>query len=487
MNWLKAGLVTVGVLLLFRGVPVAALEAVPYVPKPPSPLQITGYATTGPRLEYLQLYNPQDMPVDISGWRVEYMLSDQAAPVEAATLQGWVKPGNYVLAGDASLSPDFAYQLSLPPGESGNVKAVYVVSPAYADTAAQVKYGNTCPADNPETNYWQRHASESTGSFTSTFDCFTPDSSYQLYGGGLYDFPATTPLRITEILSNPRPCSPLADDASCVDYVKFYNPTSRPVDLSYFRLRVGYQGQADTASNAYPLAGTVPPGGYLAVTMDADERQVSLTSTGSFVWLEDTYGIKKYPGTVQSYPDASATSKKGAAWAYDAHAGIWKWTAQPTPGNQPSVFVTLPTKTTKPAASTQPKPCKAGQYRSAETNRCRSLATASSSGLTPCKAGQTRNPQTNRCRSVATTASTRKPCEAGQERNPETNRCRKKAATIPAAAFAVEPAKETGKAFVGWWALGGVGALAAGYGVWEWRREMMSGVRKIGSFVSGNK
>jgi hypothetical protein len=58
---------------------------------------------------------------------------------------------------------------------------------------------------------------------------------------------------------------------------------------------------------------------------------------------------------------------------------------------------------------------------------------------------------------------------------------------VPNSAFAVEPILETGKAFTGWWALGGVGALAAGRGGWAWRREMLSGIRKLGSFFTSNK
>ena len=55
------------------------------------------------------------------------------------------------------------------------------------------------------------------------------------------------------------------------------------------------------------------------------------------------------------------------------------------------------------------------------------------------------------------------------------------------AAFAVEPVKDGGKAFIGWWALGGVGVLAGGYGVWEWRREMAGAIRKVTAFFVSNK
>jgi hypothetical protein len=130
--------------------------------------------------------------------------------------------------------------------------------------------------------------------------------------------------------------------------------------------------------------------------------------------------------------------------------------------------------------------CEPGKYRNPETGRCRSVETADV--LTPCKEGQYRSPETNRCRSVASAASTPAPCQPNQERNPETNRCRKKAASgIPESAFAVEPIKETGKAFAGWWVLGGLGTLAVGRGVWEWRSEMLAGIRKTTSFFTSGK
>ncbi len=102
------------------------------------------------------------------------------------------------------------------------------------------------------------------------------------------------------------------------------------------------------------------------------------------------------------------------------------------------------------------------------------------STLTPCKAGQERNPATNRCRSLLGASTQLKPCAAGQERNPDTNRCRKAAITdVPAADFAVKDAKQTGSDFVGWWALGIIAIMAIGYGVWEWRGEIVGLARKF--------
>lgn len=133
-----------------------------------------------------------------------------------------------------------------------------------------------------------------------------------------------TGLQVSEILANPRACSPLETALDCRDYVKLYNPTDQPADLSLFRLRSGYQGQSATASNTFLLAGIIQPGHFAVIATSADNRPISLTSSGGFVWLEDTYGVKRYDTTVQEYPDASSDSKKGQAWAYDTSDGQWK-------------------------------------------------------------------------------------------------------------------------------------------------------------------
>jgi hypothetical protein len=131
-------------------------------------------------------------------------------------------------------------------------------------------------------------------------------------------------------------------------------------------------------------------------------------------------------------------------------------------------------------------PCREDQYRSEETNRCRSIATMAASALKPCADDQFRNPLTNRCKKIASVDELAD-CGEGRERNPETNRCRNvvSMASMPKAAFAVEPIKQTGVAFVGWWALGGVLLLAFGYAGWEWRHEIYNGIKSLSPKAGG--
>ena len=105
---------------------------------------------------------------------------------------------------------------------------------------------------------------------------------------------------------------------------------------------------------------------------------------------------------------------------------------------------------------------------------------ASADDLTPCKAGQERNPETNRCRNVAESA-VLGACAEGQERNPETNRCRKSTSGAGAgtqlAAVKDVPSESIAQNFR-WWVVAAAIFAALGYAVFEWRAELAAIVRK---------
>lgn len=482
MRFVRLFFVTVFLLICYN-VPVASAIEVGEPPQTPqktdSPVTVTCYMVNGWRLGYVQLFNASDEVVNLTGWRMEYTISNGTV-IQLPILDGLLKPGGYVVLADQLLLPmaDFLFSLDSTPISGTITKLSLLPSSLYFDHIVSVKGDTTA-------SYWRRNISSTTGNYLGTFSAFQPASDFTLYGKGLYDFPEATHLQVTEILANPRGCSPADVAGECRDFIKFYNPTSAPINLADFRLRVGYQGQASSTSNTFILSGAIEPGGYKFVQKDVSERFISLTNSGAFVWLEDHYGMKIYQTTIVEYPDASSESKKGQAWAYDPEVGIWKWTTQPVAGDSASVFPLVPVV---PKAGNILAPCKEGQYRSEETNRCRSIASMVST-LAPCDDDEERNPETNRCRKIAAKLTSQlAPCKEGQERNPETNRCRNVAsASLPPAAFAVEPVAETGKAFAGWWALGGVGSLAVGYGAWEWRREVASFIQKIGAFLTSQK
>lgn len=293
-------------------------------------------------------------------------------------------------------------------------------------------------------------------------------------------------LRISEILPN------AVGGDSGSEFIELYNPTDVDVDLSQYILQIG-----PSFSHNYTFsAGAMISAGQYAVFYNDDIKFTLLNTAGS-VRLVTSDGLLVFE--TKEYFDPP----EGFAWA--EIGGIWQYTNVLTPSNS-NIIGTIKPESMEvgdiaPCAVGQERnpitgrcrkitnsvlvPCKDGQYRSEETNRCRSIISEVSS-LAVCAEGQERNPKTNRCRSVATNADySLEPCKEGQERNPETNRCRNVSKMI-SANYTPEKTVPVSSYF-GWWALGGVGLVAIGYGVWEWRVEAGRLLKKIPSFIKRKK
>jgi len=319
----------------------------------------------------------------------------------------------------------------------------------------------------------------------------------KVYDTPLYKPAQEFPLAPIEVLANPKACDPREMSSDCAEYVKFYNSTNDTVEFDDTRLRIGYLGQSSSANNTSLLSGSVEPGEYAIFSLP-------ITNSGGYVWLEDMYGVVPFENTVVEYPDASATSRRGMSWALID--GMWQW-ATPSPGGE-NIAIAVDVENDDEESNLVP--CRADQYRSSETNRCRLIAsvssslkpcaanqsrnpetnrcrdvTSSSSALTPCAANQYRNPETNRCRLIASAASTLNPCAANQERNADTNRCRAiLSASVPKADFPVEESEKTNDQPLGWIVFAGVGLMALGYAGWEWRYEIAGISRKLKGLVT---
>lgn len=324
-----------------------------------------------------------------------------------------------------------------------------------------------------------------------------PDG-YELTGPGVCE--VLLPMRnllITELLPNPS-----GSDAGN-EFIEIYNADNEAVQLSSYRLAIG-----DRLYD-FPAGAVIAAGGYYIVS-DSDIGGSLPNTTGLPVYLVTIRGleISRVPAYVNAGDDV--------AWALVDDE--WRYTYASTPRSVNIYLADFPCQpgyerdeathrcrklvseaTVSPCresqyrseetgrcrslvATSSPLPCKDGQYRSEETNRCRSLTVLATSALKTCADDQFRNPLTNRCKSIASSDELAlADCGEGRERNPDTNRCRNvQSASVPEAAFAVESIKDVGSAFVGWWAIGSIGIVALGYGVWEWRREIYIGMRKIG-------
>jgi hypothetical protein len=297
------------------------------------------------------------------------------------------------------------------------------------------------------------------------------------------------PLQLTEILPN------VAGSDTGREYIEIYNPSDSWVDLLPYVVKTGVN--ADKVYS-FPVGSKIGPGKY-EVFYDNMMKFTLVNTTGRVV-------LGTIDGTVLGDTGIYDSPDDDAAWS--TFGDVWQYTNQPTPGssNQPSLVIEAATSGAETDLASCPAgkyrnpltnrcrniesdasvlaSCESDQYRSPDTGRCRKIVTATATQ--PCKDGQYRSEETNRCRNIVA-ATAPAPCKEGQERNPDTNRCRNAPATsVPDAAFAVQPVKDGIKTFVGWWALGGIGAVAFAYAGWEWRREIGGLIRKI-SFTKSSK
>lgn len=289
-------------------------------------------------------------------------------------------------------------------------------------------------------------------------------------------------------------------------FIEVHNPTEQPISLTGCRLLTNRSDTKHYQFSDEELAA----GEYRAVKIP-DEADLTLTKTTS-----GTVYLVSEDGENEVDTVAYANLSSGTSWAL---IDDWRQTYLPTPDSKNIYQQFLPCedgylrnqetgRCNKIVLAAQTEPCAVGQYRNPETGRCRMIDVGSS--LAPCRDGQYRHPETNRCRNIETTVSSLVPCRPGQERNPETNRCRaiddgtsslqpcqdgwernpdtnrcRKVATLAAATldYPVEPLVDAGKGFAAWWALGGVTLLGAGYGAWEWRRELAAGLKRVGGMM----
>lgn len=433
--------------------------------------------------------------------------ADELSPCDIA-LEGYILPKTKVLLARDGM-PMVTNALTFTCGEASRVLTRLMLY-----DGDQIVERVTPPQTDDQ--IWVRKNTTSTY-LTGTFaQDFKVDEKYTVTDGFWYIPPSAPSAQVLEIYVNPRTCVPPDDSIACYDYIKIKNTSEGgPLDLSNYRLRSGYSNSAASASNTTYSSVVLAPGEVRTLTQDQEGVPISFTANDGTVWFEDVEGVVLYSTDVPPYIGSDLTANKGRSWAYNSESGQWQW-ATPSPETEENNFTVI--EAGKGSVSQPPElvPCGENQYRSEETNRCRTIAVAST--LTPCRDGQYRSEETNRCRSLATAvASVLKPCAddqfrnpltnrckniasaddialadcgEGRERNPLTNRCRNVtsagtlADTMP---FPVEKIEEGTERFASWWVLGVVALAGASYGVWEWREELLLAGRRAGRFISRSK
>ena len=487
-------------LMVMSAIPLPAsalLEAGPTTIPDVSPLIITSYLTknNGTDLVFLELYNSGTTPLKLSEWAITDVTNGRTLNVAPPTKEGLFEPKTHITIATHDTVSNATYQIA---GWSTLVAAPKAIG------TLQLTHTGYRPLDVTiavkSIDIWMMRSYLTTGYSSVTFE-----TNYrQLYDDGLYLAPLLPAgLRVVEIYPYASDCTPFDKSPLCGDYVKLQNTSQATVGLDGFVLRTDSNSANRTMSNTVTLTGELQPGQIQTVTNTDDGGRFSLTNSGGYVWLEDTWGLVRYDDTLTKY-EAAGSAEQGYAYALDMLNQSWQWTTTPMPGKENQL-------TPRPIAVPTTVVCPEGKYLNPDTNRCRSVADAINTlatcdegsernpltnrcrkvtvastgvGLAPCGEGQERSPTTNRCRSIASAVAELLPCDEGYERNPTTNRCRKiKTTDMPVASYPVKTSPRSPQTTATWWAVGGVGAIALAYAGWEWRAEVSRIFRRLVTLV----
>ena len=457
--------------------------------------------------KYIEIYNPTNQNVDLTGWKIEYYAGSGAKTVGKIFKDEVILANGFlVLSNDKMLASAIKFDNNLGLAQSdGSV----VLSRSDGSVADTVGWGNSSKSAG----------SPIKGGVKIVWRCFIDGNIIDSKNNST-DFLSSKGYDNQEIVPYLRPnCkSPesksesskelnkcegmkLSEIASNVDeqFIEIINSGEKTVITTGCKLTVGDAGVRENIGDI-----ELNPGEFL--TIKIKNTKLKLPKTKGKVYLLDEYGSKIDISEYSSMPKGASWSSVDDEWTRtfaitEGVANIFKEYPDCQSGYERNVLGKCVKIATPPAESPCPvgqyrhpetrrcrkieaaktiTPCKDGYYRSEETGRCRSIASAAAKTLKPCPEGQFRNSATGRCKKIASTDDIAKECPEGFERNPQTKRCRKiKSANMPTVGSAAAEVKQVAGATWGWWVFGGVSLLAVGYGVWQWRWEISQFVRKI--------
>ena len=390
--------------------------------------------------ELIRIYNPNEQPVDITDWELQYRSASQTTSrwTTKATIACLVPAPTcrLQLAGKSALS--FAsYQLvneTVYPLKSGmalsggQVRLVQKpttdtsIEPIVEDmigygTASVAEGGHAAPVPEPGVSIVRRHTAQQV--FIDTNDNladFLLDKPVALPPNEP-EQPAEEPkvylsVSITELL--PDPLSPLQDATD--EFIELYNPHDVSVDLTGYILQTGsgwhYKFVIDDL--------VIPPQGYIVLT--AEQTGLSLSNAGSSVRLLDP------TEAVVDETLAYGKAEPGQSWMKD-EAGMWSWTVIPTPGAVNQLVVNIET----------PK-------------------------STAAKKSTTKAPAAKKPAAIKTVA-------AAKPKQSSTKQPKQSAANQTQQVAAAKPTN--------YWLIWSVAALAGGYMIYEYRADALRSMRKI--------
>lgn len=331
--------------------------------------------------EYIELYNPADVPVSLNDYSIGYANTSVPAADQWFTrfviAQGQLEPKHYYLLAKneqdskmslAQKSPftslaDAGGTLQLTDKNGQIIDELHWTAAVVQATGSIVYMPSTTAAKNqviarahsPQGEYvmtpaqWQLSEPSPIGSALGVTPTPTLEPAEQVV-----PTPSPDVLEISELL--PNPAAPQNDESN--EYIEIHNLSSHTVNLKDYKLQ---SGNNFTYSYTFPEH-ILEPDSYVAFTVL--ETHLLLSNSGGRARLLDARGA------VVSETDVYDAADAGKAWAFIDDS--WQWTATPTPGSinalteavgaskQASSVSKSPktSKTSKPVAKSAAKPSK---------------------------------------------------------------------------------------------------------------------------------
>lgn len=457
--------------------------------------------------KYIEIYNPTNQNVDLTGWKIEYYAGSGTKTVGKIFKDEVILANGFlVLSNDKMLAGAIKFDNNLGLAQNDGSVVLSRSDGSVADTVgwgnnsksagSPIKGGvkivwrcfigeNIIDSKNNSTDFLSSKGSDNQEIVPySRPNCKTPDSKSE----SSKELNKCEGLKLSEIASN-------VDE----QFIEIINSGEKTVITTGCKLTVGDSAVRENIGDI-----ELNPGEFL--TIKIKNTKLKLPKTKGKVYLLDEAGSQIDSAEYEKLSKSSSWSLVDDEWTRtfaitEGAANIFKEYPDCQSGYERNVLGRCVKIAIPPIESSCPvgqyrhpetrrcrkieaaktiTPCKDGYYRSEETGRCRSIASAAAKTLKPCPEGQFRNSATGRCKKIASTDDIAKECPEGFERNPQTKRCRKiKSANMPTVGSAAAEVKQVAGATWGWWVFGGVSLLAVGYGVWQWRWEISQFVRKI--------
>ncbi|HSE29683.1 MAG TPA: lamin tail domain-containing protein [Candidatus Saccharimonadales bacterium] len=435
------------------------------------------------KLEFVELYNPSDYALDLTGIKLEFVTESGLTVRHVATLQGQVQAKSLFLITYKCYLQDLAdmffngsTQKDIFPKTSGGYLRLVDQSGSLIDQVSWAKataISGWWHEPKAISHDYSINRVFSNNSFSTQITPTTPKAAFA------QNNPQTEPeeepepepspettepeteannlcdgIVLSEILPNP------TGEDSGAEFIEIHNPTDKPIHL------LGCALKLENSTKQFNLPDLqIAPDQYIAFYNS--ETKLSLTNSNSVtVWLV----------TQTSEQSVKYADNLGSDISWSFIDGAWKQTQTPTP-NHPNKLLVLAEATEQHLAQ-----CEPGKIRNPETNRCKS--TQSQPVITPCAPGQERNSNTNRCRTIAAASTQPKPCPEGQERNTDTNRCRKilgASTNLPSVKDIPSVPSQNSTVF---WVIGALFAAGVVYCIYEWRQTVARALNNLKTRLS---